>query len=411
MKRAWVVLAAVLAAEGSVQAAQSIFQGERAGLSLGGYAYTLGGLQQLDFAYDGGPLDPPPPPHHLGLSATVLRFEWKADLGTHVNIEIHQRLFSRVSSESLDGAKLGLGASAVPGRTVDLRSVAYDEERLLLEHDLDRLAVRAGLGDVDLTLGRQAITWGFAALLPIADLWTTFSPFELDTSQKRGVDALRIIYSHSPALEFEGVVADRGSLRDLSGGMRAVAYLSVADVYLSFAKQWRELIASAGAALVVGSFRLHAEAAGPYDLDARELSRPRGSMGLDWFRPKLTITLEGQYNGTGVAHAADYVAHLTTSPIVARGESYLLGRWYAGASAAWRMSELFQFTGTVLGNLQDPSVVFATSLTYQISQETALSLGAFRGVGRTPRFGAVPELRSEFGAVGGLYYLSLSAFF
>jgi hypothetical protein len=410
--RALVVLAVafLLAAEGRAPGAQDLIEGAKGKLALGGYAFTLGGLQKLRF--DLGPGAPvPPPADHLGLSETVLRLEWNADLGEHVTAEVHQRLFLRVSSDALGGQKLGLGASAVPRRTVDLRSVAYDEDRLLLEHDIDRLVVRAALGDFDISLGRQAITWGFASLFPVADLWTTFSPFELDTSQKRGVDALRVLYSHSSSLEFEGVVADRGTLRDLSGGVRAVAYLPATDVYVALAKQWREMIAFGGAGAVIGSFKLRAEVAGPYDLDLAEVSRPRGSVGVDWLHRKLTLTLEAHYSGTGVVRASDYVTLLTTSPLLARGESYLLGRWYAGAAANWKISELIRFVFTVLGNLQDPSAVLAGALTYQVSQETALSLGAFQGLGKIPLVGATPELRSEFGAVGGLYYLALSSFF
>jgi len=37
------------------------------------------------------------------------------------------------------------------------------------------------LDQFDVTLGRQAITWGVAKLFPSADLWSQFSPFELDT--------------------------------------------------------------------------------------------------------------------------------------------------------------------------------------------------------------------------------------
>jgi len=405
-----ILVAATLTGEGHAIAGQTLVEGERARLSLGGYALMLGGLQEMRF--DLAPDAPdPPPPDHLGLSTSVLRLEWKAELGQHVSAEVHQRVFLRVSSEAPSGEKLGLGASAVPSRTLDLRSVAYDEERLLLEHDLDRLVVRAGLGDFDINLGRQAITWGFASLFPVADLWTTFSPFELDTSQKRGIDALRILYSHSRSLELEGVVADRGSLRDLSAGLRAVTYLSSADIYLAFTKQWRELIVLGGAGAVLGDFKLRAEGAAPYDLDSSVLSRPRASMGVDWLHRKVTLTLEGHYNGTGVPRASDYLTHVTTSAIVARGETYLLGRWYAGAAANWRISELFHFVFTVLGNLRDPSVVLASALTFQLSQETALSLGAFQGLGKIPLIGAVPELRSEFGSAGGLYYLSLSAFF
>jgi hypothetical protein len=401
---------AVLAFAGRAHAEQDLIAGSRGRLAVGGYALTLGGVQVLRYEL-GANAPSPPPPDHLGLSASVLRLEWKADLGERVTVEVHQRGFLRVSSEGVGATRLGLGASAAPRRTVNLRSVAYDEDRLLLEHDIDRLAVRAALGNFDLALGRQAITWGFASLFPVADLWTTFSPFELDTSQKRGVDALRMNYSASQRLEIEAVLADRGSLRDLSAGLRAVAYLAAADLYLGFTKQWRELMALGGVGVVLGSFKLHADAIGPYDLDRRDLSPPRLTVGADWLRPSLTLTLEAHYNGTGVTHADDYVTHLTSSPIVARGESYLLGRWYTGAAASWKLSELFALGLTLLGNLQDPSLVCAAALTYHVSQETALAIGAFQGVGRRPLLDAAPDLRSEFGAVGSLYYLSLSAFY
>jgi hypothetical protein len=406
--RSIAALAAVWVVGRRVHAEQGLVEGPRSRLALGGYAMTLGGLQRLDVEVAPGA---PQPADHLGLAATVLRLEWKAELGQHLTAELHQRAFLRTSSQPIGGGKLGLGASAVPRRTLDLRSVAYDEDQLLLEHDIDRLAVRANLGDVDVSLGRQAITWGFASLFPVADLWTTFSPFELDTSQKRGIDALRILYSHSRSLELEGVLADRGSVRDLSAGLRAITYLSTTDVYLAVSKQWRELMALAGAGAVLGSFRLRGDVVGPYDLDQKAVVRPRAALGVDYLRARVTLTVEGHYNGTGVAHASEYLAHLTASPVVARGESYLLGRWYAGTAIRGKLSELFQAGLTALCNLRDPSAVLAASITYQVSQETSLSLGAFQGVGQRPYLGPTSELRSELGSVGGLYYLSLSAFF
>jgi hypothetical protein len=410
LARSTAVLLAAFAASGRAQAEQSLVEGRQGRLAAGGYAMTLGGVQRL--AIERTPDAPEPvPADHLGLAATVLRLEWKAELGQHLTAELHQRGFLRTSSQPLGGAKLGLGSSVVPRRSLDLRSVAYDDDQLLLEHDIDRLAVRANLDDVDVSLGRQAITWGFASIFPVADLWTTFSPYELDTSQKRGIDALRILYSHSRRVEIEGVIADRGSARDLSAGLRAIAYLSSTDVYLAFSKQWRELIALAGAGAVLGSFRLRGDVVGPYDLERSALQRPRVALGVDYMHARVTVTVEGHYNGTGVARPSEYLAHLTTSPIVARGESYLLGRWYAGAAIHGKLSELFQVGFTSLCNLRDPSAVLALALTFQVSQETSLSLGAFHGVGRRLYLGTTTDLRSELGSVGGLYYLALSAFF
>jgi hypothetical protein len=406
------MLLCAVASPTTARAALTLAEGKSGSLTLGGYAYELAGVQILNFelAPESADLGLP---SHLGLSETILRLEWKASLGDHVTVEVHQRLFLRVNSEPLasGGEKLGLGASVAPRRTLDLRSAVYDEDRLLFEHDIDRLVLRANLGDFDISLGRQAITWGEAELFPIADLWSTFSPYELDTSQKRGIDALRVLYSHSRTLELEAVVADRGTLRDLSGGLRVATYGKAADFYFAVAKQWRAVLAFVGVSATAGSFKLRAEAAEPFDLDRSEFSPPRVSVGADWLGATLTVTLEAHYNGTGVLRASEYASHLSNSTAIAHGESYLLGRWYAGAAATWKISELFKLAISAIGNLQDPSAIVVGAFTYQLTQETDLSLGAYQGVGKSPLLGTTPELRSELGSAGGLYYLALSSFF
>ena len=381
-------------------------------LQLGGYVRTLAGLQQLRYqlapdATGTGPAD------HLGLSATVLRLEWKGVLGDRLSAEVHQRVFQRLSSESpaLGGSKLGLGASVAPRRSIDLRSVAYNEDRLLLEHDLDRLVLRANLGHFDVFLGRQVITWGTGELFPVADLWTSYSPFELDTSQKRGVDALRVLFSRSRAWELEAVLADRGTLRDLSAGLRVATYRENVDIYVATAKQWREMIAFAGATATTGNFKLRAEAAEPYDLDQRDFAPPRLSLATDWLHSGFSLTLEAHYNGTGVRRADQYFTHLATSSALAHGESYLLGRLYTGAAASWKISEVFQLTVSGISNLQDPSLLLAAAFTWRLVQETELALGTFQGIGRRLQLGSTPTMRSEFGSYGGLFYLALASYF
>ncbi len=380
-------------------------------LQASGYLRTLAGLQQL--RYQVAPDAVAVPADHAGLSATVLRLEWKGTLGDRLSAEVHQRVFQRMSSETpaFGGSRLGLGASVAPRRSINLRLVAYQEDRLLLEHDLDRLVLRASLGDFAVFLGRQAITWGTGELFPVADLWTSYSPFELDTSQKRGVDALRVIFSHSRAWEIEGVLADRGSLRDLSAGLRLATYRENVDLYVAVAKQWRTMLALAGAVATAGSFKLRAEAAGPFDLDTRELAAPRLSLAADWLHSSLSLTLEAHYNGTGVRSADEYLAHLSTSPAIMHGESYLVGRLYTGAAASWKISELFQLSWSGMCNLQDPSALLVAAFTWRVVQETEIAIGAFQGIGSSPRVGASPILRSEFGSYGSLFYLGLSSFF
>ena len=88
---------------------------------------------------------------------------------------------------------MGFGVSVIPGRRWDLSSVFVDQERLRVWHDIDRLSLTWYTDFADITVGRQAITWGISNVYPVADLWAQFSPFELDTEEKPGVDAVRIL--------------------------------------------------------------------------------------------------------------------------------------------------------------------------------------------------------------------------
>src|SRR5690606_34048594 len=120
-------------------------------------------------------------PRTSGLGAGLLRFEWRAHISDNITVDVHNRFFARVSSTAIN-TSVGLGSTVAPKRTVDLRSTIVEELGLVGEHDLDRLsaAINTPLGD--LTLGRQAVTWGVSLMFPVSDFWTQFSPFELDTS-------------------------------------------------------------------------------------------------------------------------------------------------------------------------------------------------------------------------------------
>ena len=164
----------------------------------------------------------------------MIRLKWLVDVGGWLRLNVHNRLQSQYSSSDGGGRRdvLGFGVSAVPGRSLDLETTLVDEDHLRVWHDLDRLAVTIYSDVVDLTIGRQAITWGISNLFPIADLWAQFSPFELDTEEKPGLDAIRALMYPAEGVELDAVIADRGASRDLSAGIRATVELRMADVYV-----------------------------------------------------------------------------------------------------------------------------------------------------------------------------------
>ncbi|MEJ2678617.1 MAG: hypothetical protein P8174_06025 [Gemmatimonadota bacterium] len=385
-----------------------IFQHGSTTLELGGYVRSLTGIQDLGYT-------PPVGERRSGFNGEVVRLEWRLTMGKHVVFNVHNRVQAQVmSGDAPVGEAAGIGVSVVPGRAFDLSTNQLTANRLRVWHDLDRLAVTVYTGAADVTVGRQAVTWGISSLFPVADLWTQFSPFELDTEEKPGMDGVRVLMYPASGVELDGVVADRGNARDLSAGMRATVGLSSADVYAGFGKFWNELIGLGGVSLLFDQAKLRFEGAFPYDMDAHGMELPRVTLGLDWLSSKWQLTGELHYNGAGARNSAGYVAQLQ-DPRFARGESYFLDRYYAGGVAAWQPDAdgRMNIVLSALANLSDPSLALTPLLTYDFGQTTSVSVGALQTFGRRPLFPAfgLPVLRSEYGTYGNLWFTRISVFF
>jgi len=402
------LLLLALATPRPAEAQISLVEGEEFRLGIGGYLRSVTGVHDAGY-------DLPVGDRRSAFNSEVLRLEWSARLGDRVHVEVHDRVQARVSTTTggLGSPVAGIGVSAVPGRAVDLASQWIDDERLQLWHDVDRLAVTVYTPAADVTVGRQAVTWGMAQLFPVADLWSRFSPYELDTEQKPGVDAVRALAYPADGLEVDAVVADRGDQDDVSAGVRATLGLPSGDVYLAGGRLWNEALAVAGASWLLQSVKLRAEAAAGRDLDTDRWLDPRATLGADWLRGQITLSGELHFNGAGARGPTGYLDQLR-SETFARGESYYLGRWYAGVAASWTpdRAERWRLGGSALLNLEDGSGALSPVLTWDVGAATTVSLGGLITAGETPRFVApVPRLRSEYGTYGDLGYTRLSIYF
>jgi hypothetical protein len=376
-------------------------------LELGGYVRSL--TQLYDLGYDLPEADH----QEGGIHAEIVRLKWNLRFGSDLILEVHNRFQAQVASSAtgFGGASVGFGVSAVPGRRWDLSSDLVDQERLHVWHDIDRLSLTWYTGFGDLTAGRQAITWGISSLYPVADLWAQFSPFELDTEEKPGVDAVRLLKYPASGLELDAVAADRGSSRNFSAGLRGSLTLPWADLYFGGGKFWREAMALAGISAPVGSYKLRAEGALPFHLDKDRFRLPRVTVGLDWLGGEIMVSGEYNYNGIGATDPDAYLRVLN-GPMFARGETYFLGRHNLGGMVNWTPgNDRLALTATGLWNLLDPSGALVPNLTYDFGQETRVSGGALISFGKTPVFAPEARLRSEFGTYGDFGYLMLSVYF
>lgn len=394
-----------------VAAQITLIDGDDARLAVSGYTRTLTAVH--DRGYDLPDLPGVPDADRVsGLHSQVVRVKWQLE-GAGWRVDVHDRLQARLQGGAGEGVVLGFGVSAVPDRLIDLETDLVSQPGLRVWHDVDRLSLSVETGPADLTLGRQAITWGVSGIFPVADLWARFSPFELDTEEKPGIDAVRALFYPVDGLEMDLVVAHRGALEDLSAGLRGTYSLASADLWAGAGKLWRQGMLMGGATLLLDQARLRAEAVLPWELDTGSLLDPRATLGIDFIRGTTVLTGEYHFNGIGAGETAGY-NRVIQDPRFGRGETYYLGRHYLGAVGSWSPDEENRLTLALnaLANLQDGSVALTPIAGYDLGQATRLSLGGLLSFGATPRFDdAVPAWGSEFGSYGDLLFTRISVFF
>jgi hypothetical protein len=375
-------------------------------LGLSGYLRTLTGIHDAGF-------DLPQVERRSGFHGQVARLRWQLSLGDRFAVSMHNRLQAQVSSAAATfGDAAGFGVTVVPARPVDLSTRLIEQERLELWHDIDRLALTIRGARSDLTLGRQAITWGLAYVFPVADVWASFSPFELDTEEKPGIDAVRLLSYPAAGLELDAVLAARARAEDWSAGLRATWELASADVYAGAGKFWDQLMALGGVAYMRDRAVLRGEGVVVRNIDGGSFQRPRATLGVDWLSGRLRLTGEYHHNGVGVTDPGRYVGQFG-DPRVVRGETYLLGRDYLGGALSWSANDDGRLSLAVssLWNLNDRSLAATPVASYDFGRSANVSVGVLRTFGRTPRVSPAPAPRSEFGTSGQLWFSRISVFF
>jgi hypothetical protein len=289
------------------------------------------------------------------------------------------------SDPALTGASQLGGSVSIAGneatsrrRLIDFDHVLVDRDNLLLQHNLDLLAVKVKLPTGEIVVGRQVLSWGAGHFWNPTDLLSPFAPTDVDREVRHGVDAVR--YS---------VPLSSTSLVDL-------LYLPQKE---GRAQGGADLVVGADASGDVGPLGVHAEVAytrnmpsldeGSADAGQRFV---RGVAGVDW-RPadKWTVTAEYYVNGFGAGDTSGYADRLHSDRVV-RGEVFGAGRHYIGLSAAWRRSELLSWHTLVVANVADPSALVVPVAEYWAAQKVLLRIGGYVPAGAHPDSVALQRL-------------------
>ena len=296
---------------------------------------------------------------------------------------------------------------------LNLQGTLSRGRRLDRRHRFDRLQLAwSPADDIDLTIGRQAVSWGTTIYLTPADPFAPFSPSDTFREYRRGVDALRL-RAWPDALSEVDLVLRPSRLQEREE-------LTVLGRTLTTWKNWEvsswggslygDAAAAIGAAGEIGDWAIRFETV---LRDTKGRTRGRGALGayrtLQVGDRDLDLALEYQRDGLGAVTEKEFEDLLQSDPY-RRGEMQVPGRDQVLARAAYRIHPLWEIAWLTLWNPNSGSAVLAPGFTYSVSDEATLTGGAFAHIADPVPESALPEETRDRAASAGAL-LSLTWYF
>ena len=321
----------------------------------------------------------------------------------------HVLTFQRLAA--LPGFSLG----AVPGGSewLDLQWTLTERDHVVWRHRFDRLHVGfAPTENLEITAGRQAVSWGTALFLTPSDPFTPFNPVDPFRQFRAGVDAARVRFYPSALSEVDVVFRQTRSPAGEESTALARGLTTVRNWELSGwgGTLYGDPAGAFGTAGSLGSWAVRGEAV---LRRLEDLLVFRGTIGLDrqlQVRGRdLTLLVEYQRDGLGAARPDEY-RDLLESDTFLRGEHQVLGRDEAVVQASYQLHPLWNVSGLWLWNLNDRSAILGPSVAYSAGDNAAIAAGVFVGFGDDAATDDSP-LPSEYGLAGLTGFISFSWFF
>ncbi|MFT4626556.1 MAG: hypothetical protein ACI8PZ_005233 [Myxococcota bacterium] len=329
-----------------------------------------------------------PKPTATGQGITNARLNVVVRYGDMLRLEAAHMVSSVVAppGTGLSTSGFGSGVLVDAPEAVDLTWQALDGGNHTLIGRTDRLALKATAGQVDVTLGRQPVTFGSGMFFAPLDLVNPFFPTTIDTEYKPGIDALRVdtYIGGTGRISAVGAYAGDWAADGMSGALYGQATAAVTDLGLFVGWIRGDAVVGATTMTSVGPVALHADGAVTVPVETEEEPFFRGVLGAD-YRPTGTTTLSGEaYVQTlGTTDPDRYLEQLSSDRF-ARGELFTVGVAYLGLAVAQEITPTVMGSLAVLTNPVDPSALVIPNVSASIGDNTAIAVGAYAGVGARP---------------------------
>lgn len=304
------------------------------------------------------------------------------------------------------------GSAARAGDWLGTDWEIHKSERNAWRHRLDRLSLAYSAGPVEVTLGRQAVSWATTLFLTPADPFAPFDPSDPFRGYLGGIDAVRVRAYPGPFTEIEAVVRPTETALGTTWTALGRAQTSLGGwAFGAWGGMLHDEAAGAvfatgavGATAVRGEATLRKDEAGGAAF--------RGAFGLDrFFTPggkDLYLISEVQYDEFASSDASKLLEVIASKPYL-RGEIQTLGRLSWATQASYQIHPIVSVDAMALVNLDDGSVLVAPGISWSASGSASVRFGTFAGLGAGLTDPA--QLGSEYGAVPGIGYLSVTWYF
>ncbi|MFH1515701.1 MAG: hypothetical protein ABIG42_09620 [bacterium] len=319
-------------------------------------------------------------------------------------------------------------------RTADLTWDANDNLAQTLFLSVDRLNARFKLSDADITIGRQAITFGKAWFWNPLDNYLPFSARTIDRDYKAGVDAIRvdIPLGNFSGINLIGVAGRKFNITDTgyedgenfdcdwfgsSILMRYFTSVSGWDYSLQGGKVYGGYQLGGGFVGEIGEYQVRGEAAYLYVDDYQPIpfsdynisdDHLEMAIGLGrWYANNLNMDFEYFYNGAAIRD--DLTMSLVRLQLDANRH---LSRNLIGANVTYEFHPLINGQLALIYAVDDSSLSIQPNLLYSINDETDFRISASLNLGESPDTSTNPATpQSEFGSYPNIIYAEIKYYF
>ncbi len=358
-----------------------------------------------------------------GFSQSILRLVLGGEPFDWLKYEVHGvEDLNMTTSGSLFGGELFGGSSMSRYRLTNASWQWGNEAHVKSMLWLDRFNLKFTLPWADVTIGRQAVTFGKAYFWNPLDVFLAFDPRAFDRDYKPGVDGLRldVPIGQMSGVSIVGVAGRSDAGQDFGASWRGSALIARVytnlfdwDLAIQGGKVFGGYQIGAAASGELGPVDVRAEAAYFIAMKSDQLPDHLDAVAGLGYRFDFDLLVEAEYFYNGAGDIENWDSSLQR---VSSGRTLHMGKHLLGIMMDYEILPILHGTMAWIFSMSDQSSLVQPGLSLSISDEADFVFGAMIALGARPTNEAISYnntmgLNSEFGTYPNFYYMEFKFYF